>query len=307
VNQLSPEDVEFAESVEPVVIDQVVLSDVGTFTVVGTIDVVNNGCYATQGLILTDTIQMLVCDEWIDVAFIDVDTSAMLVLCPGESYSYPYEVVFTLENVAFIDFKETPLQNVASATICNYDDDAGGDTVYCIVPLCVPFLPTMVTMETVVDYTYSSIAPLSDACDGPQMEFSTELSYHQIVQIVFGEETVISTMTDISARTIVTYTNQCDSVSEELNTAIYNEGTTKIVGEEKAGQIGFKTATYDDESMIICLDGQEVTVDMRGLLVACNQVSVGLCEDGFVITNDQLLFYGAFACFVVAQEPPQDF
>jgi len=300
-SQLSQEDVEFANSADPVIIDQIVLSDVGTFTVVGGITVINTGAYATQGLVLTDTIQMWNGECWIDVATINVDTCAKPILCPGESYTYAYEVTFTLENVAFIDFDETPLQNVAYASICNYDDDAEVDGVYFYLPLKVPFLPTMLTMETSVVYGASTIAPLSDDCNGPQMEFATELNYHQIVQVVFGEETTISTMTDITAVTTVTYTNQCDSVSKELKTAIYNEGTTKILGDEKCGKIGFQTVTHDDECMTICLNGQEVEVEMRGLLAACNQVSVCIGDDGFAITNDQMLFYGAYACFVVAE------
>ena len=51
------------------------------------------------------------------------------------------------------------------------------------------------------------------------------------------------------------------------------------------------------------INGQEVEVEMRALLAACNQVSVCIGEDGFAITNDQMMFYGAYACFVVAQEP----
>ncbi len=302
VSQLSEEDVDLAETADPVVIDQIVLSDVGTFTVVGGITVTNTGAYATQGLIVTDTIQMWNGECWVDIATVSVDTCAKPVLCAGESYTYSYEVTFALENVAFIDFEETPLQNVAYAGICNYDDDAEVDGAYFYLPLNVPFLPTMLTMETAVVYSTGMIAPLSDECNGPQMEFATELNYHQVVQVVFGEETIISTMTDITAVTTVTYTNQCDSESQELRTAIYNEGTTKICGDEKAGKIEFGTATHDDETMTICLNGQEVDVEMRGLLAACNQVCVAICDDGFVITNDQALFYGAYACFVIGDE-----
>jgi hypothetical protein len=298
-NEVSQEDVEFAETAEPVIIDQIVLSDVGTFTVTGTINVVNNGCYATKGLAITDTIQMMCCDEWIDLATIDVDTCAKPVLCPGESFDYAYEIVFTLENVAFIDFSEVCLQNVAYASICNYDDDAGVDGVYAFVPLEVPFLPTMVTMETEVYYSTSMIVPLNDDCDAPTMEFATELYYHQLVTIMFGEETTISTMTEIIATTVVTYTDGCDSVCQELNTGIYNEGTTKIIGDEKCGEIGFKTTSLDDETMTICFNCHEVDVDMRAILVGCNHVLVGICDDGFTIQNDQMLFYGAYACFVI--------
>ena len=308
-SEISQEDVEFAETADPVVIDQIVLSDVGTFTVTGIISVMNNGCYATHGLAITDTIQIWYCDEWVDLASIDVDTCAKPVLCPGESFDYAYEIVFTLENVAAIDFCEVMLQNVAYASICNYDDDAGVDGVYFIVPLDVPFLPTMVTMETEVNYCTSTIAPLGDGCDAPTMEFATELYYHQLVTIVFGEETVISTMTEISVISTLTYTDRCDSVSHELNTGIYNEGTTKIIGDDKCGEIGFNTATMDDETMTICFNCHEVDVDMRAILVGCNLVQVCICDDGFAITNDQMMFYGAYACFVIPGDdlpPAQD-
>jgi hypothetical protein len=138
----------FAEDGSPVLVEQYVISDKGYFVVCGTITVTNTGDVTTEGLFVTDTIQMWDGSCWIDIACVDVDLSCKPALCPGESYTYSYRVSFCLDNVAMIDFCENKLQNVAFAGASNYDDDEGVEGAFYYLPLEVPFLPEKVTMET---------------------------------------------------------------------------------------------------------------------------------------------------------------
>jgi len=301
VEEVQPEMVQFAEDGTPVLVEQYVISDQGHFVVCGTITVTNTGDYATEGLFITDTVQMWDGSCWIDLATIDVDTSCMPTLCPGQSYTYCYEITFDLDNVAAVSFHDNPLQNVVFAGACNYDDDAEG--AYYILPLEVPFLPTQVTMETDVDYSYEVVAPLEVTCEESTMTFATEVSYYQYVVINFCDEKVkLNVITDICAKSTLTYNSNCNCVSEDLETAIHYEGSSVVTGEGVCAEVAFQSHDCDDDVMSICIHCQSVDVDMHALLCAANDVSVYYDADGFAINDQQMMFYGAYACF----EMPQD-
>lgn len=301
VADVQTELVQYAEDGTPVLCEQYVISDKGQFTVWGTITVTNTGDYATQGLFVTDTVQMWDGSCWVDLVSIDVDTSCMPTLCPGQSYTYCYKVSFTLDNVAMISFEDNPLQNVVFAGACNYDDDVAGAS-YCL-PLEVPFLPEKVTMETDVTYNCQTVAPLEATCEGSTMTFATEVSYHQYVEITFCDEKVsLSVVCDIKAKSTVTYNSNCDCTSKAVETSIHYEGSSSVTGEGAVAQVSFQSHDCDNEVMNICIHHQLVEVDLHALLCAANNVSVCYDKNGFVINDQQLMFYGAYACF----EMPED-
>jgi hypothetical protein len=303
VEDVQSDMVQFAEDASPIVVEQYVISDKGYFIVCGTITVTNTGDAATQGLFITDTVQMWDGSCWIDLVSIDVDTSCMPTLCPGQCYTYNYQVSFCLDNVAMIDFCENELQNVAFAGICNYDDDADVDGAYYYLPLEVPFLPEKVTMETSATYSYESCAPIEVTCEESTMTFSTELSYYQLVEITFcGEEVKLNVVCDISARSSVTYNSNCDSECADVVTAIHYEGCSSVTGEGAVAEVSFQSHDCDDDCMEICIHCQPVDVNIHALLCAANAVSVCYDETGFVINDQQMMFYGAYACF----EMPED-
>jgi hypothetical protein len=303
VEDVQPEMVQFAEDASPVVVEQYVISDKGHFIVCGTITVTNCGDASTQGLFVTDTVQMWDGSCWIDLVSIDVDTSCMPTLCPGQSYTYCYQVEFCLDNVAMIDFCENGLQNVAFAGACNYDDDEDVEGAYYYLPLEVPFLPEKVTMETSATYSCENCAPIDVTCEESTMSFATEVCYHQLVEVTFcGEEVRLNVICDVSARSSVTYSSNCYSKCADVSTAIHYEGCSVATGEGVSAEVSFESVDCDDDCMGICIHCQPVDVNIHALLCAANAVSVAYNQDGFAINNQQMLFYGAYACF----EMPQD-
>jgi hypothetical protein len=300
--------VEAPEGADPVQLAQILITDEGAFTVVGTITVTNTGCYPTEGLFVTDTIQMWNGECWIDLASIDVDVSCMPVLCPGASYTYDYEITFMLDNVGLLTFDDLCLTNVAFAGICNYDDDAEGAALSGVafyLPLDVPVLPELITIETNAAYHEESSFPVNDCTN---LVWSTDLTYHQLVQIAFcEEETRMSLVTDIAATSTLKYITGCNEISEDLVTAIHYEGSTMVSGEARCAELSFASMDKDCNVMEICLKGQKVCVDMKALLCASNAVSVYADANGFAINNQQMMFYGAFACFEIpADEMPNE-
>lgn len=297
VTDVQPEMMTFAEDGSPVLVEQYVISDKGYFVVCGTITVTNTGDVTTEGLFVTDTIQMWDGSCWIDIACVDVDLSCKPALCPGESYTYSYRVSFCLDNVAMIDFCENKLQNVAFAGASNYDDDEGVEGAFYYLPLEVPFLPEKVTMETSASFSWESVAPLETREDS-KMCFNTELCYYQLVEVSFcGEEVRLNVICDITARSSVAYTSNCDRNSADVETAIHYEGCSIVTGEGICAEVAFQSSDCDDDCMEICIHCQPVDVNIHALLCAANAVSVYYADGDFIINNEQMLFYGAFACF----------
>lgn|GEM_PF-1180485 len=298
VTDVQTEMITFAEDGTPVLVDQFVISDKGFFVVRGAITVTNTGDVSTEGLFVTDTIQMWDGSCWIDIACVDVDVSCKPVLCPGECFTYCYEVSFCLDNVSMIDFCENPLRNVAFAGACNYDDDEDLEGAFYYLPLEVPFLPEKVTMETSASFSFESVAPLGEDCEDSTMSFNTELCYYQLVEITFcGEEVRLNVICDVSARSSVAFNSGCDSNCADVETAIHFEGCSVVSGEKVCAEVSFQSSDCDDDCMEICIQCQPVDVNIRALLCAANAVSVYYDDNGFAINNQQMLFYGAFACF----------
>jgi hypothetical protein len=303
VNDVQPQMVEFAEDASPMVVEQYVISDKGYFVVCGTITVTNCGDAATQGLFITDTVQMWDGTCYVDIVSVDVDTSCMPTLCPGQCYTYYYQVSFCLDNVMMIDFCENDLQNVAFAGACYYDDDADLEGAYYCLPLEVPFLPEKVTMETSATYSCENCAPIEVTCEGSTMTFATELSYYQFVEITFCDEQVrLNVICDISARSSVTYNSGCSSNCADVETAIHYEGCSSVTGDGVTAQVSFQSVDCDDDCMQICIHCQSVDVPIHALLCAANDVSVCYGADGFAIIDQQMVFYGAYACFEMPEE-----
>ncbi|MBI0582776.1 MAG: hypothetical protein ISF22_00965 [Methanomassiliicoccus sp.] len=296
VADVQTETTELAENGMPAVVEQVLISDKGVFSVCGKITVTNTGDAPTDGLFITDTVQMWNGECWVDIVCIEVDTSCKPCLGAGESYSYSYALTFCLDNVAMLPLDEC-LQNVAFAGICNYDDDEGMEGVSYYLPLEVPFLPEKVTMETSASYTFESCAVLPLRCEEASITFSTDLCYYQLVEVTFcGEEVRLCVNTDVTAQTSVRYVSGCDEACESLNTAVHYEGSAVVNGKEKCAEVAFESMDKDDKCMQIEIQGQCVDVNLRALLCVANDVSVAIDDNGFVISDQQCLFYGAFAC-----------
>jgi len=302
---VQPQIMQFADDAQPVLVEQYVISDKGHFVVCGSITVTNCGDYSTEGLFVTDTVQWWDGSCWIDVACVDVDLSCMPVLCPGQSYTYHYQVAFCLDGAAMIDFCENPLQNVAYAGACNWDDDSELDGAYYCLPLEVPFLPDKVTMETSAAYSCENCVPL-EGCHGSTMTFRTEVSYHQLVEMVFCDGSVrLSVFCDVAARSEVIYRGEGCTRCADVVTAIHYEGCSKVTGEDACAEVSFRSIDRDDDCMTICVHCEPVDVNIRGLLVAGNSVSVMHGDDGFAVTNKQMMFYGAYACFEMPEDEEQ--
>ena len=210
--------------------------------------------------------------------------------------------------MGLLTFDDLCLTNVAFAGICNYDDDAKGaelSGVAYYLPLDIPVLPELITIETNAAYHEESSFPVNDCAN---LVWSTDLTYHQLVQIAFcEEETRMSLVTDIAATSTLKYITGCDEICEDLTTAIHYEGSTMVTGEARCAELSFASMDKDCDVMEFCLKGQKVCVDMKALLCGANAVSVYADANGFAINNQQLMFYGAFACFEIpAEEMPND-
>lgn len=89
------------------------------FGVRGTITVTNTGDVPTDGLAITDIVQVWNGCEFVDAVTVSVDVSAKPVLEAGECYTYSYEVLIDAELI------DCELRNVADVTICNFDGHEG--------------------------------------------------------------------------------------------------------------------------------------------------------------------------------------
>jgi hypothetical protein len=242
------------------------------------------------------------------LASIYVYFSCMPVLCPVASYTYAYEITFILENVGLLTFDDLCLTNVAFAGICNYDDDAEGASLSGVayyLPLDIPVHPELHTIETRAVYHEEIPTPVGECAE---LIWTTDMTYRQVIQIAFcDEETRMSLVTDIAATSSLKYISGCEEVCEDLTTAIHYEGSTMVTGEARCAELSFASMDKDCDVMEFCLKGHQVCVDMKALLCASNCISVYADANGFAINNQQMMFYGAFACFEIpADEMPNE-
>ncbi len=89
------------------------------FGVRGAITVTNTGDCPTEGLAITDIVQVWNGCEFEDLVCVSVDVSAKPILEAGECYTYCYEVLLGSDKI------ECELRNVADVTITNFDGNDG--------------------------------------------------------------------------------------------------------------------------------------------------------------------------------------
>jgi hypothetical protein len=307
-NNVNAGSAESIAEVLPVEIAQYVIHDIGTYNVWGSIKVTNTGDCPTEGLRITDTIQMWNGECWVDVATIDVDVSCMPVLAPGESFCYPYAVTFTLEDVSSLLLGSCDFRNVAYAEICNYDDDAGVMGMYVYLPLDVPMAPATLTMKTTASYSFDEVKPLDHTGLDSQLAFETDVCYEQMVIVHYGDERVtVDTWTNITAHTKVTHSCWHESVCKDLDTAIYHAESAVIVGNDNKATVTFESTAYDNETLTICVLCYPVELNLCAVLYTNNNLGVLSNYNGYMFDNQQLVFYGVFASFEWPEEAYPDF
>ncbi len=308
VNNVDASSAESITEMLPVEVAQFLIRDDGNYNVWGSIKVTNTGDCPTEGLMVTDTVQMWNGECWVDVATIDVDISCMPVLQAGESYCYPYAMSFTLENVSALMLGSCDLRNVAYAQICNYDDDAGVMGVYVYLTLDVPLKPCVLTMETKATYACDEVNPLEHTGLDSQLEFATEVCYEQMVVVHnYDDRVTVDTWTNVTAHTTVTHSCMHECVSQELDTAIYHTESAVIMGNDNRAVVQFDSTAYDNETMTICILDYPVELSLSAVLYTNNYVGVHSNDVCFAFENDQMLFYGVFASFEWPEEAFPEF
>ena len=260
---------------EPKVIEMNCTSDVTTLTVAGAIKVINTGCYPTEGLKIVDTIQMLQIDPeapalsnydgdcWVNIACIEVDTSCMPMLLPGEWYYYPYEVTFTIDDLELAGLANCLFRNQAYVEICNYDDDAEYNGVYDYAPLFMPLYPDMITVETVAEMECCDVIPFGECAS---LNVKAAFSYRQLVVVTnTDEKSTIDVCTDLTLNGKV-WADDCICEAECFDLAIHVDSSKCAAGEVR--DITLETEDYVDDcdTLFFCLGGQEVEVSIYSFL-----------------------------------------
>ncbi len=304
VNNVDAGSSESIAEVLPVDVAQFLIRDDGTYSVWGNIKVTNTGDYATEGLKIVDTVQIWNGTCWIDVATICVDVSCMPVLQAGESYCYPYEMCFTLENVSLLGLESCDFQSVTTVQICNYDDDSEFSGVCVYTPLDVPMQPEVLTMETNAAYSFDEVKPLPNSGQDSQLSFETDVCYSQMVVVRYCEDRVsVDTWTNVTAHTKVTHScwNE-EAVCKDLDTAIYHAESAVVMGTDNKAVVMFESTAYDNETLEICILCYPVDLNLCAVLYANSYVAAHSNYEGYMFDNQQMLFYGVFASFEYPEE-----
>lgn len=119
-----------------IVAERIVASENDVMGVRGYVRVTNTGLWPTENLEIVDRIQVSYGCGYEDVAVFKMDTSANPVLCPGESYCYPYEYEFdAVAGVCYL--------NTAEVSISNMEAVCGDDGVNTCASFSVPCRPTV--------------------------------------------------------------------------------------------------------------------------------------------------------------------
>lgn len=144
----------------------------------GLITVTNNGERATENLKIVDVVQYKYPGSgFIDYVSYDVDLSARPILNPGETYSYPYEVIFSPKEGALY-------RNEAQVTITNHSGHIG--TPWGPSPkedFSLPATPTIIEIDETASVTDSPSCPagftLSVNTQNWNLSDSATLTYSQ--------------------------------------------------------------------------------------------------------------------------------
>jgi hypothetical protein len=277
VSVLDGNDQALQNDVDPEELPMVVyvsLSDVCTFVVNGEITVTNTGIDPTECLTITDTVQMSVLGgEWTDIASVCVDTSAKPVLCPGESYCYPYTVTFSVNLTDVGPLADLQFQNVAFAHISNWDDDSedcaiGG--VYVCVPLNMPCKPDVVNIQAHGSYVYDTEVPLDRfRC----VEASVDIEYNMEATIWYYDDCV-----SIQMVTKVT----CDG------SAVYDDGCTQtVIGVHcEINDQTCKTLNADTGTVIAHFNAEDTKYDEQTLSFGCDDQACFSITGDIIATGD---------------------
>ncbi|NLI73505.1 MAG: hypothetical protein GX369_01865 [Euryarchaeota archaeon] len=257
------------ENLEMITIEAECTEDEHTLTVSGSIYVFNTGCYPTNGLKITDTIQMYSVDpdcptngHWIDIASVDVDTSCKPMLFPGEWYYYDYEITFTVDDLELAGLANLGFQNQAYVEICNHDD-AAANMLYAYSPLFLPLYPDMITIETVADMESCDIIPFGD-CGSITVE--STFSYHQLVVMTnAAERSTIDVCTDIAFYGNV-WANDCFCEAEQFDLAITLESSKCSEGKVREMALESEDCAIDCGNLSLCLGCEEINVEINGFL-----------------------------------------
>jgi uncharacterized protein affecting Mg2+/Co2+ transport len=297
---------EVVAEMSPVEIAQNAATDVGTYNVWGTVMVKNTGANPTEGLAITATIQMWNETCRYDVVTISVDVSCMPVLQPGESYCYAYAVTFTLDDVSALSLGCYNFDTIASVQICNYDDDAAL-LVVDNQPLEMPIKPCVLTMHTTATYTCEEVKPLGITDCDAQLIFDTDVTYEQMVTVHFFEDRItVDTCTNVMAHTTVTQSYGCESVCQELNTAIHHAESSVVTGDDNQAVLAYESTAYDNDTLVMCIMGNPVELNLCSVLYANDYLAVHSSCEGYMFDNTQMVFYGVFASFVYPEDACQD-
>jgi len=284
-------DVEFVpeeDGMEPQIIAMECTANVHTLTVAGAIKVVNTGCYPTEGLTIVDTIQMLRIDPeamnaafdgdcWVDIACVNVDTSCMPMLLPGEWYYYPYEVTFTIDDLELAGLASCLFRNQAYVEICNYDDDCEVDGVYAYAPIYLPLCPNKITVETTAVVESCDVVPFGECAS---LTIEAAFSYRQLIVVQnFEDRSTIDVCTEMTLNGRV-WANDCICEAEEFDLAITNSQSKCAAGESRNISMSMDDFVDDCDSLSFCIFGEEVCVDIYSFLCYTEGQEL-ILEDGF--------------------------
>ena len=263
------------EFTEPVLIEVECTENTHTMTVAGAIKVINTGCYPTEGLRIIDTIQMLKIDPeapelsafdgdcWVNITCVEVDTSCMPMLLPGEWYYYSYEVTFTIDDLEFAGLASGMFRNQAYVEICNYDDDVEYNGLYAYAPLDLPLYPDMITVETVAEMESCDVIPFGECAS---LNVKAAFSYRQLVVVTNTEEkSTIDVCTDLSLKGKV-WANDCICEAEKFDLAIHVDSSKCAAGETRDIILTTDDDVDDCGTLTFCLGCEEISVDIYSFL-----------------------------------------